>query len=282
MENKVTDYLSLEKSFRLFRKEIINYRDLLIRYYGKTAFNAIVMSGKIPPAILNKMDLLKSKLSQKYGVLAANIHGMGGYVELPHGGKQIDIFMTAFFPISTGNYDFTHWAISASIQCLDKAIGSCQYARSNEIERKGNQICIHRGAIIPGFLEILNIFKEARKNIFIRDRYISAELISMIDTLSRIISVKMLIQREKYQDKPSLKLVYDKYRQQNNNVEIRDIPKSMFHSRKIVIDEQRSYELTFSIKDVGICEGTIFILNEKNTNTSITEFKSDWNSGTPI
>lgn len=278
------DWLTLEKEFTKFKKEILRYQDLLLKSYGDTATSALqaILSKSISPDSLREIATLRTKLTQKYGSLAGNIHGMAGYVEKTIGGSSIDIFMTAFHTFSSDNFRHFHRAIDESIQCLDKAIGACQRARLDEVERKGNQVCINKGARIPGYREILTILKEAKSHLDIIDRYSDATLIEMAETLPLSVSTRILIMKESYKEKSELRLFFSKYKQHKNNIEIREISKKAFHSRQIIIDEQKVYELTFSIKDVGNSNGVIVLLDEKSRIQSLRQFVLDWNSATPF
>ncbi|MFQ5721328.1 MAG: hypothetical protein ACE5GI_02390, partial [Candidatus Aminicenantales bacterium] len=108
-----------------------------------------------------------------------------------------------------------------------------------------------------GWLIIIKIFKEAKRTIWIQDRYINEEIFSIVKALNPSIDIKILIQKELYREKETLKLIYNKYKEAEGNVVIRELTSKQFHSREIIIDRQKGYDLTFSIKDVGKADGRI-------------------------
>lgn len=262
------DYSELEKKLKNFRKNLISYKkiwsDLLTDLNRKE--------------LKEKEEKLHSKLTQTYGALAGYIHGMAGYVKKIYAGIQVDIFMTALLPYQY--VEEKQWAIEASIQCLDKAIGGCQYAKS--VEKKSDQIIIHKGGYLDGWLIIIRILRESKKKIFIRDRYLNEEIFSIIEGLNPKIDINLLIQKEPYKEKSTLKLIYSKYRRSKNNVEIRELAKKQFHSREIIVDENKGYDLTFSIKDVGHTEGRIHMIKRSHLPNTIVDFNKDWKLATKI
>ncbi|NIM91369.1 MAG: hypothetical protein GTO17_10535 [Candidatus Aminicenantes bacterium] len=104
------DYSEIEKKFKQFRRQLLEYRDLC-ECLNNNQFNK---------EIIEKEEKMRSKLTQTYGALAGFIHGMAGYVEKVYAGVQTDIFMLALYPIKVLTSD-KRWGIEASLQCLDKA-----------------------------------------------------------------------------------------------------------------------------------------------------------------
>jgi len=123
---------------------------------------------------------------------------------------------------------------------------------------------------------IIKIFKEAKRTICIRDRYINEEIFSIVEALNPSIDIKMLIQKEPYREKETLKLIYNKYKATKGNVEIRELTSKQFHSSEIIVDGQKGYDLTFSIKDVGNTDGRIHMIKSSNLSDALIRFKSNW------
>lgn len=258
------NYSDLEQRFLKFRRGLVKYKQIY----------EPVRAGIADAEFIKEEEKLRSLLTQTYGELAGHIHGMAGYVEKIYLGVRADIFMLALTP-NIYNVAEKSWGIDSSIQCLDKAIGGCRYARSVEVKKE--QIVIHKGAVLDGWLIIIKMFQEAKKKIYIRDRYLNEEVFPIIEKLDSKIDVKAIIMKEKYKDKTNLELIYKKYQKMKNNVEIRELERNKFHRREIIIDEQKGYWFDFSIKDVGLNDGTIHKIKDSNLSNAISTFNKDWN-----
>ena len=119
------NYLELEQKFLKFRRGLVKYKQIY----------EPVLSGIADAEFIKEEEKLRSLLTQTYGELAGHIHGMAGYVEKIYAGVRTDIFMLALNP-NIYYVDEKSWGIDSSIQCLDKAIGGCRYARSVEVKKE--------------------------------------------------------------------------------------------------------------------------------------------------
>lgn len=220
---------------------------------------------------------IRNKLTKEYGELQADIHGMAGYNKMTIAGSSFDIFLTALDPRLKGN-PTKNYGIDYSIQCLNKAIGSCRNAL--KVVKTDDQIIIKKGAQLQGLLEIRKILKKAEKEICIQDRYINVDIFNFIEEIDKNVKIRIVIKKENYSGKSMLELGYKHYREVERNVEIRECEQKEFHSRKIIIDGKDSYNLDFTFQDIGKTESCLSKI--KNTKESKEEFETLWSLTTTL
>jgi len=266
----VTDYSKLELKFERFLHQFEKYRSIYIKFLETSDCDTNC-------DLYEEQRKLGNQLSKQYGELQANIHGMAGYNELIIHGVKHNIFLSALSPITKNNTIKNH-SIEYSIQCLNKAIGSCRHAK--KVNHTDDQIIISKGAEYQGILEIRRIFKEAKKKLCIQDRYLSADIFHHIEEIDTNVKIKIIIKKENYPAKAMLKSVYNKYQSVKQNVKIREYKQEEFHSRIILIDDNKGYSPDFSLRDIG--KNTSYLSKIQDIKKSTKDFKNLWSIATPL
>lgn len=245
----MTDYSLLESRLKKFRNKFEGYRELCNKILNHPD------SPKRDTNLVKEERKMRGKLEEGYGELQADIHGMAGYNVLDIRGKELDIFLSALDPRLDKSNFIKFLGLDFSIQCLNKAIGSCRYAKS--VKETDDEIIIEKGAAYRGLLVLRKIFNKANKSIIIQDRYLSADIFNFIDEIDKRIDIRILVKAEGYNQKSMLKAVYEKYKNNYNNVEIRELTQKQFHPRKWIIDDTKGYIPDFTLQDIGKSESII-------------------------
>ena len=123
-----------------------------------------------------------------------------------------------------------------------------------EEKRKINEIYFN-GQIYDAYSKILDIVKEARKEIIIIDNYADKTTLDIICKLK--VDVLIITKR----NNTLTKLDIDKYNKQYHNLKI--IYNSTFHDRYIIIDKRKVYHLGSSINYAGSKTFSINTLEDK-------------------
>jgi hypothetical protein len=267
------NYLELEARLKKFLKGIEKYRILCRRVLNH------LDSPKRDQSLVEQEIKLRNKLTREYGELQANIHGMAGYLMMTMAGRQFDIFLAAFDPRLNKENSLKFYGLDLAIQCANKAIGSCRHATS--VIKKDKQTIVAKGASFEGFMEVRKLLLRATKNIFIQDRYLSADIFDFIKEIDKKIEIKIIVSNS-YKGKSILKNIFNIYKSTSNNVEIKEAPARDFHSRKIIVDEDEVYIFDCTIQDIGKNESLISLLEGKEKAESLKEFKCLWAKSTPI
>ncbi len=266
----MTDYSKLELRLKNFLRQLERYRNIYIRLMKRSGYET-------NNGLYEEERKIRNKLTKEYGELQADIHGMAGYNEMTIAGRIFDIFLTALDPRLEEN-PAKNYGIDYSIQCLNKAIGSCRNAR--KVVKTDDQIIIKKGAQLQGLLEIRKILKKAEKEICIQDRYIKVDIFDFIEEIDKNVKIRIVIKKEKYSGKPMLKKGYKIYRDVEKNVEIRECEQKEFHSRKIIIDGKDGYNPDFTLQDIGKTESCLSKI--KNIKASKEEFETLWSIATTL
>ncbi len=236
------DFYELEKRFVAFRDKLEIYRTLYINILR-------FPDGAETPKRYEEERGLRDLLTCEYGELQADIHGMAGYNMITIAGMQLDIFLSALDPRLEKDNLIKRHGIEYAFQCINKAIGSCRYAK--QVVRTEEQIIIKKGARSQGLMELRNLLSKAEKQVCIQDRYINADIFNLLDEIKDDVVIKIIIQKEFYKGKKALSAIYEEYRAKSSNIHIRHCEQKEFHSRKMLIDEEEGYLLDFTLQDIG-------------------------------
>ena len=99
------------------------------------------------------------------------------------------------------------------------------------------------GEIYDAYSLLINIIREAKNKIIIIDNYIDKTIFDILSYKDENIKVEIWTKEEK------IKLDYDKFNLQYENVRIKKI--NSFHDRFIIIDNEKLYHVGASLKDLG-------------------------------
>ena len=101
-------------------------------------------------------------------------------------------------------------------------------------------LIIYEGKIYDAYSLMLDIFKEAKDEIIIIDNYVNKELLDILRTIDK----KVTIMSKNIED-----ILIKKYKEQYNNITF--INNNPFHDRYIIIDKRKVYVSGMSLKDIG-------------------------------
>lgn len=121
-------------------------------------------------------------------------------------------------------------------------------------EKKKTNDTFFSGQIYDAYSKIVDIFKEAKKELIIVDRYADKTVLDMVKKLNAKI---VLITKERG---AIVDLDIKKYKDQYNNLEI--IYDNSFHDRYFVIDKSRVYHCGASINHAGSKTFSINIIED--------------------
>ena len=109
------------------------------------------------------------------------------------------------------------------------------------------------GEIYDAYSLLINIIREAKNKIIIIDNYIDKTIFDILSYKDENIKVEIWTKEEK------IKLDYDKFNLQYENVEIKKV--NHIHDRFIIIDDNKLYHVGASLKDLG---KKCFAINKMN------------------
>ena len=112
------------------------------------------------------------------------------------------------------------------------------------------------GKIYDAYSKILDIFKKAKNELIIVDRYTDKSLLDMI----KILKCNVILITSK--NSKITKLDKEKYNKTYNNLKI--YYSDIFHDRYIVIDKEKIYHSGNSVNHIGFRKSSIDIINDKN------------------
>ena len=127
----------------------------------------------------------------------------------------------------------------------------------NKLEeiKETNEIYFN-GKIYDAYSKVIDIFKEARKELIIIDRFTDKTILDMIKNLDCNI---VLITSDKSK---LTKTDIEKYNKDYNNLKI--IYDDTFHDRYFIIDKNKIYHSGNSINHIGYRKSSIDIIGDKN------------------
>lgn len=125
----------------------------------------------------------------------------------------------------------------------DSEIKSLQESFNKFEEKKSNIETYYNGQIYDAYSKIIDIFKTAKKELIIIDRYADKNTLDMIKDLD--INVVLVIKRNGLLKKIDI----EKYNRQYNNLKI--IYNDNYHDRYFVIDKKEVYHCGTSINHAG-------------------------------
>ena len=129
-----------------------------------------------------------------------------------------------------------------------------------EDNREVNEIYFD-GKIYDAYSKILDIFKEAKEELIIVDRYSDKTILDIIKNLK----CKVIIITS---SKSNLnKQILDKYNKTYDNLKI--VYSDLFHDRYFVIDNKKIYHSGNSINHIGYRKSSIDIIGDENIKTKI-------------
>ena len=100
------------------------------------------------------------------------------------------------------------------------------------------------GQIFDAYKFINDLVKSAKMSIILIDNYIDESILTLF---SKVPNIKITIYTQTISKQ--LKLDYEKYNNQYNNVKIKTTKK--FHDRFLIIDDEKTYHIGGSLKDLG-------------------------------
>ena len=123
-------------------------------------------------------------------------------------------------------------------------------------EKEINNKVYFNGQIYDAYSNILNIFKEAKKNLIIIDGYADNAILDII----RRLKIQIIIITKK--DKLLTKQDIEKYNKQYNNLKV--IYNNTFHDRYFIIDNDIVYHCGASINRIGYKSFSINLISDEN------------------
>ena len=139
--------------------------------------------------------------------------------------------------------------INNNVKLLQETFNS--FKKEKEVEE-----IYFEGKIYDAYSKILDIFKEAQKELIIVDRYTDKSLLDMI----KILKCNVILITSK--NSKITKLDKEKYNKTYNNLKI--YYSDIFHDRYIVIDKEKIYHSGNSVNHIGFRKSSIDIINDKN------------------
>ena len=117
------------------------------------------------------------------------------------------------------------------------------------------------GKIYDAYSKIIDIFKEAKKELIIIDRYTDKTILDMIKN----IKCKVILITSK--NTKLTKLDIEKYNSTYNNLQI--IYNDTYHDRYFIIDKNKIYHSGNSVNHIGYRKSSINVLNDSKIKESI-------------
>lgn len=133
---------------------------------------------------------------------------------------------------------------------------------------------INKGEVYTAYTKIRAILKQARRELFIIDPHVNAEIIEMLSSLTPTIKVRLL-GTFLHGD---FELAYRKFQKERGGIEVRR--SNYFHDRFIIVDGTVTYQLGGSIMDAG-AKATVIDRKEDSTTTRLLEEAEKVWTGSP-
>ena len=121
-------------------------------------------------------------------------------------------------------------------------------------EKKEIDDVYYAGKIYDSYSKVLDIFKEAKEELIIIDRYADKQVLDMIKELK----VKVIL----ITGNKLTKLDIDKYNSTYNNLSV--YHSDIFHDRFFIIDRNKIYHSGNSINHIGYRKSSIDVIGDKN------------------
>ena len=128
--------------------------------------------------------------------------------------------------------------------------------RWDEIKKEENSKIFFEGQIYDAYSKILEIFKEAEKELIIIDAYADNVLLNIIKRLD--ISITLITKKDNLSSKQDIL----KYKKQYHNLKV--IYDNTFHDRYFILDNNIVYHCGASINRIGYKTFSINLINDKD------------------
>ena len=136
----------------------------------------------------------------------------------------------------------------------------------DKFDKKDNHLFLSN-TTFDSYVDILNIFKLAKKELIIIDNYADINTLNLIKKLN--VKVIIISNSKKYLTKEDI----DKYNSEYNNLNV--IFNNSFHDRYIIIDNKDVYFLGSSINNIGSKISSIIKCNDEKVKQSILDIVID-------
>ena len=130
----------------------------------------------------------------------------------------------------------------------------------DKFDKKDNHLFLSN-TTFDSYVDILNIFKLAKKKLIIIDNYADINTLNLIKKLN--VKVTIISNNKKYLTKEDI----DKYKSEYNNLNV--IFNNSFHDRYIIIDNKDVYFLGSSINNIGSKISSIIKCNDNDMSTTL-------------
>ena len=127
----------------------------------------------------------------------------------------------------------------------------------DKFDKKDNHLFLSN-TTFDSYVDILNIFKLAKKELIIIDNYADINTLNLIKKLN--VKVTIISNNKKYLTKEDI----DKYKSEYNNLNV--IFNNLFHDRYIIIDNKDVYFLGSSINNLGSKISSIIKCSDEDIN----------------